>query len=70
MYVKDNELHLVWCIEDVQGQALTHNIELSDAECVEVLRLMLDRHDCNYGTSWDCMDSAIDTIVEERGKCE
>ena len=66
MYVKNGELHLVWCVYDVKEYAL-HNmkekIELTDEQCVDVLNIMLKKHDCEYGTTWISVECAIDELI-------
>ncbi len=71
MYIKDNELHLVWCIDDVKLYAQTNmeeSVELTDKECVECLGIMLRRHDCEYGTTWQSVECAINDML--RAKAE
>ena len=64
MYVKNGELHLVWCVFDVKHRAEQKNITLTDKQCNEVLGVMLNRHDCEIGASWLTMDYAIDEVIE------
>jgi hypothetical protein len=54
-----------WHIDDVIEQAEPEN-QLTEDEAREVLMLMDKRHDCNYGHTWDSMDSAIDDVVSRR----
>jgi len=52
MFIKDKELHIVWCVEDVLQQAKENGYDLTEDEALSVLNLMLKRHDCNFGTTW------------------
>lgn len=65
MYIKDNELHLVWCIGDVKHKAKKLGKVLNDAEAVEVLNLVLDQHDSNVGTSWQSIEDAINQLFKK-----
>ena len=66
MYIKNGELHIVWCVEDVKQQAKGRDITLTDEECINVLGVMLKRHDCEMGSSWDTMDNVINEVIEGR----
>ncbi len=59
MFIKDKELHIVWCVEDVLQQAKENGYDLTEDEALSVLNLMLKRHDCNFGTTWESVDGAI-----------
>jgi hypothetical protein len=54
-----------WHIDDVIEQAEPEN-QLTEDEAKEVLMLMNKHHDCNYGHTWDSMDSAIDDVTSRR----
>lgn len=55
-----------WHIDDVIEQAENHDAQLTEEEAREVLSLMDRYHDCNYGHTWDSMDSSIDIVLEQR----
>jgi hypothetical protein len=55
-----------WHIDDVHNQAEIHDEELTEEEARKVLRLMDEYHDCNYGHTWDSMDSTIDLVLKQR----
>ena len=55
-----------WHIDDVIEQAENHDEELTEEEARKVLRFMDKFHDCNYGHTWDSMDSAIDIVLSQR----
>mgnify|MGYP006288799331 CR=1 FL=1 len=54
-----------WGIEDVLYHDNGEN-DLTENECVEVLKWCCEYHDCNEGMSWDIMNCAIDRVVGER----
>lgn len=55
-----------WHIDDVIEQAENHDEQLTEDEARDVLTFMEHFHDCNYGHTWDSMDSAIDIILQQR----
>jgi len=56
-----------WHIDDAIEQAETcHDEQLTKEEAQKVLSLMDEYHDCNYGHTWDSMDSAIDIVLQQR----
>jgi hypothetical protein len=55
-----------WHIDDVIEQAETHDEQLTEDEARDVLEFMDKFHDCNYGHTWDSMDSAIDIVLQNR----
>ena len=55
-----------WHIDDVIEQAENHDAQLTEEEAREVLSLMDKYHDCNYGHTWDSMDSSIDIVLDQR----
>jgi hypothetical protein len=57
-----------WHIDDVQGQAENMGEELTDQECRDVLAMVMRKHDCNIGISWEVIDYWIEQIIEEREK--
>ena len=70
MYIKGNELHLVWCTADVMQQADNDDIKISEEEALRVLEIMLDIHDCNNGTTWEDVNYGINRVLEEREEFE
>lgn len=74
---KRGEIHIIWSIEDVHGQIEDHNDmydddhwrTFTDEEAMEALELVQKYHDCNYGVTWDSIDSAIETILQEDELC-
>lgn len=63
---KNTQIAIIWSIEDVQGQ----NETLTDEEAMNVLDVLKDRHDCNYGISWDTIDITIDNLYPNGGTKE
>jgi hypothetical protein len=55
-----------WHIDDVIEQAENHNEQLTEEEARQVLKYMDKFHDCNYGHTWDSMDSTIDIVLQQR----
>ena len=51
-----------WHIEDV----LDRDEGLTRTQCVAVLKLLADTHDCNIGINWEVIDMAIDKIKGEQ----
>jgi hypothetical protein len=51
-----------WSVDDVRSRidddAL--DIKADDEDCINILRIMADRHDANIGINWDLMDEAIE----------
>ena len=70
---------IVWQKEDVlmQFNELFNDNEddppeqLTDQEIDTILRILYDGHDCNYGTTWDSLNYAIENTIEDRKrKCK
>lgn len=60
---KNTQIAIVWSIEDVQGQDET----LTDEEAMNVLDMLENKHDCNYGISWDTIDDTIANLYPNGG---
>jgi hypothetical protein len=64
--IKGKKLISIWTIEDVKGHAKEMlNFDLDDAQALEVLELMNDRHDSNNGLTWawwNLMDDCINSL--------
>lgn len=64
-----------WCIDDVrQAYAdLNHEIlkipeTLSTEQCIKVMKIMVQYHDCNYGINWEFVQECCKTMLEmEKG---
>ena len=44
-----NSIAIIWCVDDVKNI----RTDLSDDECLEVLRYQDKTHDASMGVSWD-----------------
>lgn len=60
---KNTQIAIVWSIEDVQGQ----DDSLTDAEAMNVLDVLEDKHDANYGISWETIDITIGNLYPNGG---
>lgn len=65
-YTSENSIAIIWCIDDVRTviEDYEKTVELTDDECMEVLKYCLNKHDANYGMSWDNISWAIDHIFQ------
>lgn len=54
----ENEISIVWHIEDVQSV----RPDLNDVEARDVLAFVKDKHDANYGVSWETIEGAADYL--------
>ena len=54
-YTSENSIRIIWAIEDVRNTIDMYDmpIELTDDECLDVLYILHDNHDANYGICWD-----------------
>lgn len=57
-----------WSIEDVRNVAETNGIdeELTDEDCLNILRVAETAFDANIGLNWDSIGSAIDFYIKCR----
>lgn len=57
---------IIWSREDVFG--IAHNIDekLTNDEADQVLYLLVQKHNPEYGCNWDTIRGHIDDIVRER----
>lgn len=57
---RDGEVYVVdeWCAQDVT-ETYPH---LTKEQANEVLDLMADKHDCNYGLTWDLMSMCVQEL--------
>ena len=54
-YNEENSIAIIWSIEDVR-QVLKNfdtKLNLSDKECMEILKRVEDKQDCNFGITWE-----------------
>lgn len=58
-----DEIAIIWHLDDVKGRAKENDIDLDDDLARQVLKLMESRHNCNYGITWDTIDSYINEVI-------
>lgn len=59
----EDSISLTWITEDV----LSVRPDLTKAQAREVLRIVLDRHDANYGVNWDTLQIVADDLFPDSG---
>lgn len=61
-----------WGIDDVRNVIDVEGIDdaesFTDNDCLNVLRIVADQHDCNFGITWGIISNAIDFYVEKMRK--
>ena len=62
----DKHCIITWSREDISDVAHTLRVELSDEECVEVLKDIESGHDCEYGITWETLRCYVQDFVDER----
>lgn len=55
-----------WYIQDVESVCDRMEVTLTHDEMVDVLRIVADSADANYGISWDSFEYAIEDILTDR----
>lgn len=63
-----DEVHIIWCTEDVLAQAKEMNVKLTKKEARRILHDLKRHHDAQYGISWDSISNAIEGTHRSRGK--
>lgn len=61
---------IVWQADDVIGQANERGEKCSKKEADEILDLMEQHHDAEYGISWETVNSHIDDLSERHEREE
>ena len=72
-YNSNNSVAIIWAIEDVKDQLEILNedmpekvdLELTDDDCMDVLQRVVDKHDANYGVSWENLYQSIQYCFED-----
>lgn len=54
-------IQIKWHISDI----LSRRPDLTDEECVEVLRSLKNNHDATIGINWETIDQTIDLLYPE-----
>ena len=64
-YTEDNTPYISndWHIEDVEMMCEQMDVTLTEDEKEQVLHIVADGFDANYGITWDSFEYAIDRIV-------
>jgi hypothetical protein len=64
-YTEDNIPYISndWHIEDVDSMCEQMDVTLTEDEKEQVLHIVADGFDANYGITWDSFEYAIDRIV-------
>jgi|TARA_R100001510_G_C7520316_1_gene116106 hypothetical protein len=57
-----------WLIEDVESVCEDMQVTLTEDEKVEVLHVVANSFDANYGIAWDNFQSAIQTLIDDKEK--
>ena len=69
-YNEENSIAIIWSIEDVR-QVLKNfdtKLNLSDKECMEILKRVEDKQDCNFGITWEDISCVIESMYWEELK--
>ncbi len=61
---QSRQIAIVWSIEDVK-EVRPH---LTDNQAWEVLQLVEQSHDANFGVSWETLDSAAQSLFGDAAK--
>jgi hypothetical protein len=71
-YNETNSIAIIWEIDDVRRviEDYKMSINLSDKECLDVLRYMDRKHDAEFGICWDTIFYTIQYLFEEKLKKE
>ncbi len=54
-----NEMHIVWSVEDVQEAASEEDIDCSVERAREILATLDNDHDAEHGINWDAIRDAV-----------
>ena len=57
-----------WLIEDVESVCENMQVTLTEDEKEEVLHLVADGFDANYGIAWDNFEMAIQDVIRSKRK--
>ena len=55
-----------WHIQDVDSVCEQMDVTLTEDEKEQVLRVVADGFDANYGIAWDNFEYAIDYVIDSR----
>lgn len=70
----ERKISITWSTEDVKQQLIEMQEKghytgktLSDDEAWKILKEVKESHDCNYGITWETIESSIDNFFERKG---
>ena len=63
-YLSGKQVFIVWDIDDVLERANEFGKAVTEKQARDILALCEDRHDCNYGISWDLIDFCTYSIID------
>lgn len=58
-----NTISISWGVEDVEQRATENGYLLGEGEALAVLQMLKDKHDCNFGITWDTIDDYLSLMV-------
>ena len=66
-YNEKNSIAIIWCIADIKDKAkeMKVSVKLTDDQCMQILQDILRHHDASLGVSWDTLEYAIESYVNE-----
>jgi hypothetical protein len=60
-----DKIAIVWGTEDVIGLAKEQKKVITEEQARQVLDAALQDHDCEYGITWETLNSHMDFILDE-----
>ena len=64
--IKDNQLVIIWGIDDVQQIAKdNYNAHILPEDALAILEKIDRHHDCSIGINWDVIDFGVDDFLTE-----
>ena len=58
---------VLWLVDDVVTRAKERNLDVSDELSAEIIESLENRHDANYGITWDHIDAELDNNCNHEG---
>jgi hypothetical protein len=56
-----------WCTDDIIERAKEYDgREVSEADAIEILAIIKDKHDCNIGVNWEVLDAHTDMYFHNK----
>ena len=66
----DIEINITWCTEDVLHTANEMDISLSKKEANEILKMVEEHHDAEFGVSWETIRYTISEFDDARNNAK